>query len=92
MIERFLDKDGKVFCLPKKAKRLIVYDFLASKFEFDRVYSEKEVNEILLNNHSFNDITLLRRELIVHQYLTRTDDGREYRKLNDVCSENDILK
>ncbi len=80
MINNFLDKDGKISVFPKKAKREIIYDFLINKFEHDIVYTEKEVNKIISDNHSFNDITLLRRELIEGLYLKRTRDGSEYRR------------
>ena len=45
-------------------------------------YSENEVNEILDRHHSFNDIALLRRELISRKFLSRKDDGSEYWKTN----------
>ncbi len=44
----------------------------------DVVYSEKKVNQIISDNHSFDDITLLRRELIDNLYLKRNKEGSEY--------------
>ncbi len=46
MIEKFLDKEGKLFVFPKRKNREIVYDFLISKFEKDTVYSEKELMKL----------------------------------------------
>ena len=43
-------------------------------------YSEKEVNSIIKQHHTFNDIPLLRRELISKKYLFRTDDCFKYLK------------
>ena len=76
-------KDGIVNLLPsKRNKRQIVLEYLSTKFENDKVYNEKEVNEILLSWHSFSDPELLRRELCVYGFLSRTRDGSEYRKAN----------
>lgn len=53
-------------------------EFLAAKFEMGREYSEKEVNEILNQNHTFGDPALLRRELYMKKLLDRTPDGSRY--------------
>jgi len=58
-----------------------VLDFFASKIEKNKIYSEKEINQIIGDNHSFNDICLIRRELIEKSYLERSNDGREYKRL-----------
>ncbi len=78
MIENFLNKDGKLFVFPKRKNREVVYDYLISKFEKDVVYSEKEVNEILGDSHTFNDICLLRRELFEWGYFDRSNNCAEY--------------
>ncbi|MBI3367979.1 MAG: DUF2087 domain-containing protein, partial [Burkholderiales bacterium] len=46
-----------------------------------RVYTEREVNEILKAANTFGDHVTLRRELINHQLMTRKSDCSEYRKL-----------
>jgi hypothetical protein len=46
-----------------------------------RVYTEREVNEVIKRWHTWGDHVTLRRELINHQLLTRKSDGSEYRKL-----------
>ena len=65
----------------KKSDKDDVMFFLADKFEVDRQYSEKEINSIILKHHLFNDVPLLRRELISRKLLNRTDDGSIYWKL-----------
>ncbi|MFV0441220.1 MAG: DUF2087 domain-containing protein [Lachnospirales bacterium] len=81
MIENFLDKDNKIYVLPKKrAKRIVIYEYLASKFDDHKVYNEKEVNFILNENHSFNDPCILRYELTSCGFLERLADGSEYKK------------
>ena len=44
-------------------------------------YTEKEINKIIDQLHSFEDIALLRRELICRKYLSRLDDGSEYLRI-----------
>lgn len=77
-IEFYL-KDGKIKTFPSKRKKvIIVLDYLIGKFEKGKEYSEKEINNIINDNHSFNNPLLLRRELIDNRYLLRTPDGRIY--------------
>jgi hypothetical protein len=47
----------------------------------DRKYSEKEVNDIINDHHGFNDIPLLRRELVSRKFLARKDDCSLYWKV-----------
>ena len=68
--------------LKKPSVKKIVINWLSNKFNGKIKYSEKEVNEILDRHHSFNDIVLLRRELISRKFLRRKDDGSEYWKTN----------
>lgn len=57
MIEKYLDKNGKIFVLPrKKDVRREIYRYLMNAFEDDRSYSEKEVNDIIKEYHTFDDI------------------------------------
>ena len=68
---------------PKKSKdKQTVIEWLSKKFKFEKQYSEKEVNQIIKNHHSFNDVPLLRRELISRLFLNRKDDGLVYWKNN----------
>lgn len=80
-VAKFLDGAGKITQLPQKKKILVVVlDYLAEKFEFDHDYTEKEVNEICTQWHTFGDYFLLRRELIDHGFLFREPDGSRYWK------------
>lgn len=66
---------------PSKHKdKLLVLTFLSTFFETNKVYSEKEVNDIIRDHHLFNDHTMLRRGLIDYKLLTRTQNGKEYIK------------
>jgi hypothetical protein len=46
-----------------------------------KTLSEREINHLLLANHSFDDPALLRREMKERKMVTRTLDGREYRRV-----------
>ena len=54
---------------------------LWTHFDGRRVYTEREVNEVLKAANGFDDHATLRRELINHQLLSRKPDCSEYRKL-----------
>lgn len=80
-IERFLDEEGRVKLWPaRRAAKLGVLGYLAEKFEFGRDYTEHEVNAILAGWHTFEDLFLLRRELIDSAWLLRTANGSRYWK------------
>lgn len=78
-IKRYLDDEGKVTAWPSKRKlKLKVLEYLSNYFETGIHYSEKEVNNILNEQHTFNDPAILRRELYDNKFLNRTKDCREY--------------
>jgi hypothetical protein len=80
--ERFLNSSGQVERWPKKmADKDSVLAYLAAKFEFDRSYREREVNEILKQWHTFTDWPLLRRELFEKGYFNRNRSGTDYRRI-----------
>ena len=49
-------------------------------FEFNKFYSEAEVNDIINQNHLFNHYFILRRGLIDYGILKRTKNGAKYWK------------
>ena len=84
LLKNCLNDEGRVTVWPKKhARKDAVLHYLAEKFEENRVYTEKEVNALLNQWHTFNDYFLLRRSLIEAHLLTRDAYGREYRKVVD---------
>lgn len=79
MLRGFLDAEGRVTQFPaRRKKQLAVLQYLAGKFAPGRVYTEQEVNEVLLAWHTFRDPATLRRELYDFHFLNRTPDGRTY--------------
>jgi predicted transcriptional regulator len=67
----FLTPDGRLKAFPAQQKKYLVIleRHILQAFEFDRRYTEKEVNEILKR---FNeDYASIRRDLIIFKYMTR---------------------
>ena len=78
-ISPFLDDEGRIKQWPAASKtKIAVVGYLAGKFDKNRVYNEKEVNEIINEWHTFNDYSLLRRSLIDYKFMGRTRNGTEY--------------
>ena len=78
-IERYLDNEGRLKAMPaKRPRRLAVLNYVAQKFSAGMVYTEKEVNSICDQWHTFNDYFYLRRELIDAGFLARERDGSAY--------------
>jgi hypothetical protein len=78
-LRRFLDPKGRVTILPaKRQSQDLVLSYLASKFEHERQYAEREVNDLLKQWHTFQDPATLRRALYDARLLDRTPDGARY--------------
>ena len=79
---RLFDSRGRLVQWPSKfaVQRMAMW-LLWTRFEARRVYTEKEVNEVLKAAHTFGDHATLRRELINHRLLERESDCSEYRRL-----------
>jgi hypothetical protein len=83
-ITAFLDDEGKVKIWPSKMKKkLAVLEYIADKFEPGKDYTEKEVNAIINEWHTFGDYFILRRGMADYKLLNRTKDGSRYWKGGD---------
>lgn len=52
----YLDGDGRVTLMPpKRKKKLLVLSYLADRIPPDKVYTEREFNELLNTLHTFGD-------------------------------------
>jgi len=79
ILRNFLDANGKLTAFPAKRKmKVYCLFYLAGKFEAGREYTEREVNELLLDWHTFADPATLRRELYDYGFLDRSRDGKVY--------------
>jgi hypothetical protein len=76
------DSRGRLLRWPSKfsVQKLAMW-VLWTRFDGRRVYTEREVNEVLKAANGFDDHATLRRELVNHRLLSRKPDCSEYRKL-----------
>ena len=89
-IEPFLNAEGKITKLPQKRNaRHAVLAYLAEKFEQDHTYTEREINAICDEWHTFGDYFLLRRELVESGLLARKRDCSQYWKAQATPQEAD---
>lgn len=66
---------------PKESQRRLCLWVLWSRFPAGAVLAERQVNDLLNRHHLFGDPALLRRDLVDHGLVTRSRDGRQYRRL-----------
>lgn len=83
-LKNFLDNDGRVKSWPaKKMFKIEVVKYIAEKFEEDRFYTEKEVNQVIDQWHTFGDYFMLRRGMVDYKLLGRNRDGSKYWKVKE---------
>ncbi|AXK80023.1 DUF2087 domain-containing protein [Pseudolabrys taiwanensis] len=81
-LARYFDGEGRLARWPSKySHRVLCLWVLWSRLEPRRVYTEAEINRALDEQHLFGDYALLRRDLCDESLMTRTVDGREYRRV-----------
>ncbi len=65
-------RDGRVIEIPtQRKKRRFILEYILENFESNRVYPEKEVNEII--RHFHEDFCFIRREFIMNRMMSRAD-------------------
>ena len=70
VLRNFVDGDGRIEALPaREAKRQLVLEWIAGRFEPGREYAELEVNDVLVQVH--DDYVTLRRLLVDAGMLAR---------------------
>lgn len=70
----------RIKSLPAKEKRKVhLFELAARCFEPEKIYTEAEVNEILIP--MYEDYVMLRRYLIDYQFLKRNPSGSQYRRV-----------
>ena len=80
ILRNFLDANGKLTAFPAKRKmKLYALLYLVEKIPTDTDFTEREINDILLDWHTFADPATLRRELYDYRFLDRSRDGKVYR-------------
>jgi predicted transcriptional regulator len=77
VLNSYLNEDGSIRQLPTQQRKLkVILEYIVARFEFDKAYSEKEVNAVIGALHE--DISGLRRDMISMGYLDRERDGSAY--------------
>lgn len=81
-------KEGplKTFSIKEKHK-LVVLQEIVKRFQEERTYTEKEINQIL--KLIYHDFVTLRRYLIEYGFLDRTTDGSQYWLKNDSVNKEE---
>ena len=78
--KNFTDDASRIVRLPVKlSKKIALADWALTLFEFERVYSESQVNEII--GEFVEDFALIRRMLVESGQLERDRYGYEYRRV-----------
>jgi DNA-binding HxlR family transcriptional regulator len=77
ILKDYLSEDGTIRQLPTNQRKLkVILRYVVEHFENDRIYTEKEVNNIIGELHE--DISGIRRDLISLGYMDRERDGSAY--------------
>ena len=77
VLTNFTTPEGRVKAFPAQRKKMeAILRYVLKSFEPGKRYSEKEVNELLLQY--YEDYTTLRRELIDYRMLAREGGGGDY--------------
>lgn len=70
-------KNNKIINIPRaEKKKIIILQYLLQKFQRNKRYTEKEVNEIIKSMHE--DFATLRRYLIEYGFMARENNGSIY--------------
>ncbi len=81
-VVRLFDDQGRLIRWPGKfSQRMLCLWVLWSRLPARVSFTEREISELLQQRHLFGDHALLRRELVDRGMVTRTPDGREYKRL-----------
>lgn len=81
-VANHFDDEGVMIRWPSKAsQQQLCLWVLWSRLPAGVVLTERQVNDLLREAHSFGDHALLRRELFGAGLVSRTPDCREYRKI-----------
>ncbi len=71
VVDRFL-RNGRFYRMPvQRKRRKYVLEYILKAFESNRVYSEKEVNEVI--QQYFDDFCRVRREFVDEKMMTRNE-------------------
>lgn len=79
---RLYDAQGRLLRWPKKTlPRLACLWALWSRLPARQDMDEREISDRIADLHAFGDYAFLRRQLVDNRLVTRTPDGRQYRRV-----------
>jgi hypothetical protein len=79
---RHFDEAGTMIRWPSKTNhQTLCLWVIWSRIPADQRFSEREVNQFIIEGHSFGDHALLRRSMVDAHMLTRTPNGQLYRRI-----------
>ena len=79
---RLFDGEGRLLRWPKKTlPRLACLWVLWSRLPARTAMTEREISDRIEDLHAFGDYAFLRRQLVDNRLVTRTPDGRQYRRV-----------
>ncbi|WP_019505434.1 DUF2087 domain-containing protein [Pleurocapsa sp. PCC 7319] len=79
VLKNYINSDVITEIPASRKKRFVILKWLVNKFDWDRTYTEKEVNEIIKRHHQ--DSATLRREFIGYKLMKR--DKGIYERLTE---------
>jgi hypothetical protein len=83
-LKNFVDDAGRLKQWPGRQKlQLAAMPVFAETIPAGRRFTEREINTLLNELHTFEDAALLRRSLCDLGYLERTRDGQEYWRITE---------
>jgi hypothetical protein len=92
-LRNFLDASGKLTKMPvKRKKKLAFLVYIAPHFQAGVPYTEKQINEVINQWHTYGDPVTIRRELVEHGILSRDKAGHEYRRTEDLPDLTTLLE
>ena len=79
---RHFDDTGVMIRWPSKTNhQTLCLWVIWSRIPADQRFSEHEINRFIIDAHSFGDHAILRRSLVDAKMLSRTPDGKLYRRI-----------
>ena len=90
VLQNYLNGDRIREIPASRKKRQVILQWLVNKFEFDRTYTEKEVNKIISNYYA--DYATLRREFIGYQLMSRDQGIYKRLTIDNWQSETEIAE
>lgn len=81
-VARHFDAEGRMLRWPARLGQAnLCLWVLWSRIPADTSFTEREISDLLKRWHTFGDHALLRRALYDGKHLSRTVDGRDYRRI-----------